>query len=219
MPEEKLPKKNFRPVIEEIITDPTTDTVPQAQVVPTTPDTTPADNLPSPVAPASQIQPKKSFKVNMGFLGIVVAVALIVALVTGALYVYFNGVNSLKTSPEATPEPTPTQAPIVTATPQPTAATLVELDSYKVSVLNGSGKIGEAGKVSDLLEEAGFVVTSTGNAPNFSFKTTVIQAKSTVNTQAIAKAEQALEGSYEASVGDPLDAKAPFDIVVTVGAE
>ena len=42
-------------------------------------------------------------------------------------------------------------------------------DTAKVEVLNGSGVVGMANKVADQLKKAGFEVTRTSNAPNFSY--------------------------------------------------
>lgn len=220
MPEENSPKRSIKPVVEEVVTDPTP--VPQTPVVPVNPPPEPI-NMPSPaqVPPPGVMLPKKVFRINLGFMLVVIIVAVIVALVSGALYVYFNGVKGFNPEPQITPQPTVVTQPTPVATLQPQATTEPEVDlsTLKVSILNGSGKPGEAGNAKKLLENAGFKITSTGNADNFSFKTTLIQAKSTVAANIVGKVKTALSDSYEVEVGDPLNSKSSFDIIVTVGAE
>jgi len=167
---------------------------------------------------------KEKFHISLGFLMTIVVVAVVVAIVSGALYVYFNGVNSLKGIADATP--IPTDSPSATNQPQSTPGSTPSSTSpspstkpsdLKVSVLNGSGKIGEAGKAKALIEKAGFKVTQTGNAPNFNFPNTVVQVKSTVSSEVTNKIKEALKASYAVTDGAALDAKSSFDIVVTVG--
>jgi hypothetical protein len=234
MPEES--KKRIKPVIEEVVDasieeETPVETKPQVEETKISETNLPVENTPVEI-PANPVQPqttptppspKKGFKISLGFVAMVIIVALIVAVVSGALYVYFNGVSSTPQSPQATPEATMSTQATPTATllptPQASATPAPKLDTYKVSVLNGSGQIGAAGKAGDLLETAGFKIGNTGNAANFNYKTTTIQAKSTVPASVTKIAQDALAKEYEVSQAEaPLAASNTYDIVVIVGA-
>ena len=80
--------------------------------------------------------------------------------------------------------PTPTSIPGVTTTPTlvPTLdpvdqATGLDRSQLSVTVENGSGEAGVAGKGADTLKHLGYNVTGTGNADNFDFTNVVIQVK------------------------------------------
>lgn len=148
---------------------------------------------------------------------IAILVALFVALVSGAIFVYFNGVSinipprqarTVETGLEETPEPS------VFPTPE---SSEVDLSILKIKVLNGSGKAGGAGTLTQIVEKAGFTVASTGNAKSFDFTNTVYQLKESVSREATAKLKAALEKNYTVKLGDPLDESEDFDIVITVG--
>lgn len=235
MPKKSNRKKVMRPVIEEIIEDKPQDSalhesklVEEAIKPPENIEV--VEEIPEPVAKVREVKksdnPKDGgFRISIGFVFLTIIVAIFVAILAGGVYVYFNGVSSLKSvnpeSPlqptlelvEATPEPS--EKPIATASPTPEP----KLTTYKVNVLNGSGKIGEAGKVKILVEKAGFKVASTGNAADFSFKKTVVQVKQTVGKLAVASLKDSLKDSYELEDGDALEAKNTYDIIITVGAE
>ncbi|HYM65406.1 MAG TPA: LytR C-terminal domain-containing protein [Candidatus Sulfotelmatobacter sp.] len=82
-----------------------------------------------------------------------------------------------------TPSLTPTLTPTKTPTPKPTSSPIdssTGLDRSKLSVTveNGSGEGGVAGKGSDYLKGLGYDVTGTGNADNFNYTNVTIQVKS-----------------------------------------
>jgi hypothetical protein len=93
------------------------------------------------------------------------------------------------------------------------------LSDYKISVLNGSGKIGAATTAKNLLTKAGFKVASMGNAENFNFETTLIQTKSEVGADTIAKIKDSLSSSYSAQIGKALDEAGQFDVIIIVGLQ
>jgi len=103
--------------------------------------------------------------------------------------------GDISQSPAVTvPSPTqvlPTDTPIPTSTPavavSPTAVpTLNPLDpttgldrsQLAVTVENGSGQAGVAGKAASALTHLGYNVVATGNADNFNYTNVVIQVKS-----------------------------------------
>ncbi len=93
----------------------------------------------------------------------------------------------------------------------------INLSEYKIKVLNGSGIVGEAGKVKSILEEAGFTVTSTDNADNYDFRETVIQTKKSAAKELINKLKETIEKSYISTQGANLTDKDEVDALVTVG--
>lgn len=172
------------------------------------------------VPPPHHYKEKKSF--NLFFFFLTLFFAFLITVLVGGLYVYFNGT---KLSSNSTPEPSatplassePTTAPEVTA--QASATATPTATNIKISILNGSGKSGEAGRAKALVEKAGFNVTSTGNASAFNFTDTQVQIKSTVSAEVATKIKDALKASYSVVDGKALDAKSQFDIIITVGSK
>ncbi|MDQ1355747.1 MAG: hypothetical protein QOG44_120 [Acidimicrobiaceae bacterium] len=62
-----------------------------------------------------------------------------------------------------------------TTTPGPGTTSSVSPASVRVTVLNGTGRPGEAGKAATDLQRQGFVVTSTHSANNFSYTSSVVR--------------------------------------------
>jgi hypothetical protein len=116
---------------------------------------------------------------------------------------------SAKATP--TPLPKPTAAP--TAAP-------VNLKAYSVSVLNGSGITGQAGKVKDSLTTDGFNVPSTGNADNSNYTKTEIAAKKSVSQAYLSKLEDELGKTLnvDTTVGS-LEDSSTTDVTVTLGSQ
>lgn len=149
-------------------------------------------------------------------LFVTIVTALIVGFIAGGVYVYMSGVSNNQVV-ESTPTPTPLSVD-TTPTPKPSATPTIVPSSFNVSVLNGSGVIGAAGKVKASLEAGGFKVTGTGNAANYSFKNTVVQTKASVPAQALDLLKKALK-DYVVEEGDSLPTSSTFDIIVTAGKQ
>jgi hypothetical protein len=81
------------------------------------------------------------------------------------------------------------KVPKVTVTPTPTATAPQVLttnpSSFKVEILNGSGAQGIAAQAAAGLTSRGFVVTGTGNAPNFAYTNSVIEYPSSAEMAAV----------------------------------
>jgi hypothetical protein len=84
-----------------------------------------------------------------------------------------------------TETPTPTLVPNITTTPTPVPtlnpvdpATGLDRSKLSVTVQNGSGEAGVAGKGAATLTHLGYNVTGTGNADNFDYTNVVVQVKS-----------------------------------------
>ena len=83
-----------------------------------------------------------------------------------------------------TETPTPTLVPNTTTTPTPVPtlnpidqASGLDRSQLAVTVENGSGEAGVAGKAADVLKHLGYNVTGTGNADNYNYTNVVIQVK------------------------------------------
>ena len=161
-------------------------------------------------------EPKSDIKL---FVFVAVITAVVVAALAGGIYVYMTGTNNLENSPAPTPESTvaPEGSPV--SSPESSPSAELELSEFKVQILNGSGKIGEAGKAKTLLEKAGFKVGNTGNAAAFDFTDSVIQIKNSVSEDVLDKVKSSLSSVYSVKIGDILDSDSDYDIVITVGSE
>lgn len=160
---------------------------------------------------------KKSNKLT----GVLIALIslVIIGLLAGGIYVYIKGTSEESGVVTTLPSPTPLAIDEPSATPAPTPSEKIDVSSLKVSILNGSGKIGEAGKVKTLIEKEGFKVANTGNAATFNFAETVIQAKEGTAQVVIDQLEDVLSTNYEIKIGDSLKDTSTYDIVITVGSK
>jgi len=165
--------------------------------------------------------PEPHQKTNRNYKKILLTIlltALAASFIAGGLFVYFS---ASKVNPSPSPSPTalalatPTPSPSPSPTPEP----LPDLTEIKINILNGSGKIGEAGKVGDLLEKAGFESITTGNASRFDYEETVIEASETILPNVVNLIKDALTSSYEVSLGDTLATSSKYDLVITVGSK
>lgn len=112
--------------------------------------------------------------------------------------------------------PTSTE-PIVseTTTTTPTSTTVAEVDKgIKISILNGSGISGQAKKIADILAEAGWLNTATGNADNFNYKNLTIRYQTNYLAQAEA-IKQLFSVDYAViKMEEKADLTAPVEIII-----
>lgn len=143
---------------------------------------------------------------------VVFILVLIAGLVAGGLYYYKTKVsNEVPKKPES---PTPTVE--VTSTPTPSAEK-VDLSQYKISVLNGSGIPGEAGKVKAALEKEGFKSIDTANADSYDFTTSEVSLKKGT-PDAVYEAIKSAMGAYKiAKQEKELAESSEFDVQIIVG--
>ncbi len=185
--------------------------------------------VPPPMEPvaeevASDPPSKKESKMNLKVIFVVtILTALVVGFVAGGVYVYFSGVTKPGTA-APTPKSTTTPEPAQTATPKPSATPAApskdEISKVSVSVLNGSGKIGEASKVKDLLTAGDIDSVTTGNASRYDYKATVIQFKKEVTPALRSYIEKLVAKSYTVEIDEKdLATSSKTDVVVTVGQE
>lgn len=173
--------------------------------------------------PVSEPPSKKESKMNLKLVFVMtILTALVVGFVAGGVYVYFSGVSKPAAVP--TPKSTTTPEPAATSTPKPsatpTAPTKDEISKVSVSVLNGSGKIGEASKVKELLTAGDIKTVSTGNASRYDYKATVIQFKKEVTPALRTYIEKLVAKSYTVEIDEKdLASSSKTDVVITVGQE
>jgi hypothetical protein len=120
------------------------------------------------------------------------------------------------------PTSTPTSIPDVTTTPTPVPtlnpvdqASGLDRSKLSVTVENGSGAAGVAGKGADTLKHLGYNVTGTGNADNFDFTNVVIQVKSSESDYlALLKTDLGLSYTIGSSSADLPDSFSSSALVI-----
>ncbi len=115
----------------------------------------------------------------------------------------------------------PTPTPVISeVTPEPTEPTIEEVDkgSLTVSVLNGTGTAGQAGKVKSIMEELGYNSISTGNADSTNNSKTTVSFSEKVSKLRSDEIVKALEKTFS-SVTRATDDSITNDILVVTGVE
>ncbi|MDP2649242.1 MAG: LytR C-terminal domain-containing protein [bacterium] len=90
---------------------------------------------------------------------IIMVAVLVLIIMSGLLIVKFSGFNFTSSTQKSETKAVPTQE----LSPTPTVAPIAK-DEIKIQILNGSGIVGQAKKIKDNLEAAGFTNILTGNA-------------------------------------------------------
>jgi hypothetical protein len=145
----------------------------------------------------------------------IVLILLVLGTVVGGVLYFQKGVSE-----PAQQEADTTQAPADTETPVDLEEEELDLTTITVSVLNGSGIAGEAGKVKDLLSEAGFSEDNiqTGNADSYDYQDISVSLKSGLPEKLIESIETSLSSNYEVKIsGDDLQENSTYDVVIIVG--
>lgn len=74
----------------------------------------------------------------------------------------------------------PTETPKKDAEPTTAPTPAFKKEDVRIKILNGSGTVGKASEVKDILKKAGYVDILTGNADKFDYETTEVQVKKSV---------------------------------------
>jgi hypothetical protein len=189
--EEKTLEEKHEPVKEESHTEESTETKPESDKIP-------------------------AWIIILAFFG---GLALGAGLLGGIFYYKTSVENSLP-EPTATPyeqpivEETPESSPL--ASPKSSPNSTADLSKYSLQILNGSGISGEAGKVEDLLNKAGFTKTTTGNAKAYDYEETEVAIKASLPDSVFEEIKSALS-SYKLKEVDPPSSSSSYDVVITVG--
>lgn len=154
---------------------------------------TPLEATPSFAAPGKK-------KINKRFIYLVIAIFIIILVFLGFRALGARTTESINDAPaiispaeepQETETPTPSPSPSVSPTPTPSStptpkptgnpidsSTGLNRATLSVTVQNGSGVAGAAGKASDILKSLGYNVVSSGNADNYDYTNVTIQVKS-----------------------------------------
>jgi len=141
----------------------------------------------------------------------------------GGIFYYKQKMEPVLTEPTQTPLPTfsPETETSTEETPEASSSASpkakADFSKYSLSILNGSGIIGEAGKVEKLVKEAGFSKTKTGNAQSYDFESTEIAVKTTVPDSVYKSLTESLS-DYKIKKVEDLTSTSTYDIVITVGS-
>jgi hypothetical protein len=147
-------------------------------------------------------------------LWLIIPVVILIVAFVGGIYVYQTGIKVSQPEEEITTEEETAEP---TSSPEASPSATPNLSAFTIDVQNGSGIAGEATKVKNLLEKAGFKVGTTGNADNYNYENTVIKAQETVNQDFLTALSGALEKTYQLDSNQALPATSSSEIVVIVG--
>ena len=205
---QKLPQEpveELKEKVEELQT--ITDGISEAaeKVVPTQVSETPV------VEPSPTVQ---EIAVGPSPLMIILPGILLLGALLGGIFFYQKRISS---TPSENTEPI-TEEVVATETASPTPKAELDLAKFKISVLNGGGTPGEAGKAKTLLETAGFTVSTTANAKDYSFTKTIIGAKSTVDKAFLDALSTALGKTYVVGTNETIATSSADSVVVTIGS-
>ena len=141
---------------------------------------------------------------------------LIVAIIAVGGFMYYQSVQEKLATP-----PTDTEVALSEEKekPTPTPEKNMKPGDYSIQVQNGSGIVGQAGVVQELLEENEYNIESTGNADNYDYEETVIQAKKDVRKTWLDDIKKILKEKYDVQTKvEELSEDADTDVVVIVGS-
>ena len=170
--------------------------------------------MPSSFDYVDKTQSKSSIS-NKKLLTIIIAIFIISSLIIGGI------LRSRKSKQEEVSSPSPpaviTPSPEASSEPSPSPATL-DLSSYSIQVLNGSGVAGEAGSVKDALETGGFEEINTSNADNYDHTDTEVSLKDNISESVFNEIENILSSSYTVVLdSDSLTSRSDYDVVIIIG--
>ncbi len=165
---------------------------------------------------------EKEVKKNMlGFFVLIAVIAFIVGIIcmAGVNYFMLKGKHAINISFLVNKMATPTPTTEIRETPTPTPKA-VKLDAYNISILNGSGITGEAGKLKTTLTGDGFKVDSTGNADSSDYTATIISAGKDVDPAYLSKLKDELKKTYKLGTDKTIasGSSTTDDVIITIGS-
>lgn len=141
----------------------------------------------------------------------VYTILIFVAVVSG-IYLFRTGTGLGQDENTILPRETPVQEKPIT--PDPTEEP-VDISLFSVTILNGSGIAGEAGRIKTLLEDGGFTVSKTGNADRYDYEETIVYTNKDIPKQVTEKLQK-LIGEFSVVTDELYDGE-DATIVVIVG--
>lgn len=176
----------------------------------------------------TDIGPMAVTKKLPGPLVLVSGVVLLIAILGGLIYYFHSKTTESRTSllsgdsqladvneviPEPTAAPEPDSVAGLVVLPAP-------LSDYNVTVLNGSGVVGEAGYVADILFAEGFEQVSTGNAEEQDHTSTTVYLKKSLPKEVSDLLSELLGEEYDLEFDQGfIDQDGQVDIRIVVGAK
>ena len=149
---------------------------------------------------------------------------MVVLFIIAGVLVYFliirKGENEIEVQEQADVVETtsPTQTPIPEEEPEEGTDEVVELETYKLQIQNGSGIEGEARIVNEILIAEGFSEADTENAPNYDYVATEVKFKQRLPQEVYETVERALNSDYEIEKIDKfLGEDGEYDLVIIIG--
>ena len=171
------------------------------------------------IRPDTTQEVEKSRGPNTKLILLILLFLLIVGAVVGGVFYYKSKVSTPQPQGE-TLQATPIPTAMPTPNPEATPGAELDLSKYALSILNGSGIPGEAGKVDEALKAEGFEDTKTGNADSYDFTTTTVSLKKDVPDAVFEKIKDALSDNYTVEKeGTALGESSSYDIVIFVGTK
>jgi hypothetical protein len=156
-------------------------------------------------------------KINKRFIYLVLAVLVIILV--GFLYKMFGQSSKININQKpaiVTQTPKETKAPTATPTLAPSTKSL-DKSKLSITIENGSGEAGVAGKGSDFLKGLGYDVSSTGNADNYDYTGVTIKVKAS-NSDYLSLLKKDLSQGYTVSAAtSDLDDSFSSDALVIIG--
>ncbi len=150
---------------------------------------------------------------------ILLAISLIL-LTTAITYLllWSNTISNpwFKKSESITPKPTTAVTPTTASQPSPTINPLDDKSVIKIQILNGSGIEGQAGKLSDLLKEAGYDNIITGNTEDVRQRTTIIYNK-LLSKDMLNEITETISSDFPDPTLQEATQSAEYDILITTG--
>ncbi len=118
-------------------------------------------------------------------------------------------------------EPEKVSETFITSAPEPTAEPTkgAEKTDFPILIQNGSGKVGAAGTMKTILEDAGYTISDTTNADSYDHVKTEIRAKSSVPEEFINQIKDEIPSDYKVIIGDALEDDNEADVIVIVGSD
>lgn len=159
-----------------------------------------------------------------------VIIGIVVGFLTGLTVIYYYQNNSgsfsffsflqknkEKTTQEVNIQISPTLTEVI-STPSPTEV-VSQKDLYDITILNGSGKAGEAGRLEKTLKEKGYSVLEIGNADASNYKETEVRAKEEIAESFLTALKKDLALTYTLTEGvDALNRNSESDIIIVIGS-
>lgn len=141
-----------------------------------------------------------------------ILIAVVIIAVGVGAYLYYQSTQS--STSNTTDEISITAEPSEEPTKEP-----VKKSEYKIEVLNGSGFAGQAGVAEEFLKDKEFDVISTGNADNYDYEKTVIQAKKEVKDTWINELKDTLGEKYTVESSVEVKEDGDADVTVIIGKQ